>query len=70
MFFLVEERSDGASEAGGPVQADRTSIFFWRQVNVRWCREICSSSKSEVRRSENFLVIFLSIFGHIDILDA
>ena len=64
IFFLVEERSDRACEA------DRTSIFFWRQVNVRWCREICSSSKSEVRRSENFLVIFLSIFGHIDILDA
>ena len=29
--------------AGGPVQADRTSIFFWRQVNVRRCREFQSS---------------------------
>ena len=28
VFFLVQERSDGASEAGGPVQADRTNIFF------------------------------------------
>ena len=41
--------------AGGPVQADRTSIFFWRQVNVRCRREIWSSSKSKVRRCENFL---------------
>ena len=27
-FFLVEVHSHGACEAGGPVQADRTSKFF------------------------------------------
>ena len=57
-FFLVEERS----EAGGPVQADRTSIFFWRQVNVRWCREFRSNSKNKVHRCEKFSVIFI---GHV-----
>ena len=50
MFFLVEERRDRASEAGqvsqpvraeagGPVQADRMSIFFWGKVNVGQCIE-------------------------------
>ena len=36
----------------GPVQADRTSMFFWRQVNVRRCREIWSNSKNNIRRFE------------------
>ena len=47
-----------ASRAEGPVQADRTNIFFCRQINVHRCREIRSSSNSKVRRCENFSVIF------------
>ena len=72
VFFHVEERRDGASEAGQlfqpvracklgawePVQADCTSIFFWDQLNVCRCCEFRSSSKNEVRHCENFLVMF------------
>ena len=72
VFFLAEEQSDGASKAGqvsqpvqaceprlgGPVQADRTSIFFWSQVNVHQCHEFRSYSKNKVRQCENFLVMF------------
>ena len=65
VFFLVEEQSEAGqvsqpvrAGAGGPVQADRASLFFWCQVNVRRWREIWSSSKIKVRRCENFLVIF------------
>ena len=54
------------SGAQGHVQADRTSIFFWSQVNVRRCREIRSNSKNDVRRCDHFSVIFWPIFGHID----
>ena len=54
VFFLVEERS----EAGGPVQANRTSIFFGGKVNVCRCHEFRSKSKNNVRRSEHFSVIF------------
>ena len=44
--------------ARGPVQADRTSIFFWRQVNVRRCREIRQNSKNNVGHCDHFSVIF------------
>ena len=55
---LLPKKKSFQAGAGGPVQADRTSIYFWRQVNVRRCREIWSSSKSKVRWCENFSVIF------------
>ena len=48
IFFLVEERSEAA---------DRTSIFFWRPVNVRRCREIRSNSENNVCRCDHFSVI-------------
>ena len=49
-FLLVEEQSDRASEAGqvsqpvgaeagGPVQADHTSIFWGGKVNVCRCNK-------------------------------
>ena len=48
---------------GGPVQAVRTSIFFWRQVNVCWCHEFWSNSKNKFRRCEKFSVMFNHDFG-------
>ena len=50
------------AEAGGPVQAVRTSIFFWHQVNVPRCREFRSNSKNRVRRCDKFSVMFLPYF--------
>ena len=44
--------------AGGPVQADRTSIFFWGKVNVCGCGEFWSCSIVKLRRSEKFSVMF------------
>ena len=69
LFFLVEQQSEGVSKAGlapayklalagTPVQADRTSIFFRRKVNIRRCHEFWSSSKNKVRRCEKFSVMF------------
>ena len=71
MFFLVEERSDRASEAGQvsqPVQACEPGLgdlskltapayFFGGKVNVGRCHEFRSNSKNKVRRCENFSVI-------------
>ena len=34
IFFLVEERSNGAREAGRPVQADRTNIILISPYNI------------------------------------
>ena len=51
--------------AGGPVQANRTSIFFWRQVNVRWCREFQSSSKNNVCHVKNSWSCSNPNFGHL-----
>ena len=53
-FFFVEERSDRASKAGGPVQADRTNIFFGGKVNVGRCQEFRSNSKNKFCRCEDF----------------
>ena len=65
VFFLVEGQREAwqvsqpvRAGAGGSIQADRTSIFFWRQVNIRRCLEIWSSSKSKVCWCKNFSVIF------------
>ena len=40
---------------GGPVQANRISIFLEGKVNVCWCHEFWSSSKNKIRHCEHFL---------------
>ena len=50
---------------GGPVQADRTSIFLGGKINVCQCHIFRSCSIVEVHRSEHFLVMFQPKFGHI-----
>ena len=56
--------------AGGPVQADRTSIFFCHQGNVLQCRKFLSNLKIKVRQCDKFLVMFnyyfLSSFGQVN----
>ena len=44
--------------AGGPIQADCTSIFLEGKVNVCRCHEFLSCSMVKVHHSEIFLVIF------------
>ena len=44
--------------AGGPVQADYTSIFLGGKVNVCRCHEFWSNSKNKVRCCVNFSVKF------------
>ena len=54
--------------AGGPVQADRTSILFCRQGNVHRCREFRSNSKIKVRRCESFWLRSTTNFGHLHLV--
>ena len=63
------------AKAGGPVQADHSSLFFGDKVNVCrchvnvcWYHEFRSSSKNKVRHCENLLVKFKPIFGHLDLV--
>ena len=72
VFFLVEEQSDGAREAGQvsqPVRACEPELgdlskpaapayFIWRQVNVCRCHEFWSNSINKVRRFDKFSVMF------------